>query len=913
MGIVYKAEDTKLKRTVALKFLPPELTRDPEAKQRFVHEAQAASALDHNNICTIHEVDETEAGQIFICMAYYEGETLKEKIERSPLKLDEALDIAIQVAQGLDKAHKHGIAHRDIKPAKVMITQEVVAKILDFGLAKLTGQVGLTKTGTTVGTVAYMSPEQARGEEVDHRTDVWSLGVVLYEMLTGQLPFKGEYEQAVMYSILNEEPEPLTALRTGVPIDLEQIVSKALAKAPNERYQHADELLTDLRRVQKTLGTKPVRAVAGPRRRRWPASPFLWMVLIVLFGLGGGVLLFYPTETIPFSERDWILITDFENLTGDGVFDRSLNTALTVSIQQSRYVNVYPRSRVRETLQRMQQEKADTIDQALGREVALREGIKALVVPTISRIGSAYSLSASIVDPNSQVTLKTETAQAKGKDEILDALDDLAQRIRKDLGESLAAIAEQNVRLPRATTSSLEALKNFAEGSRAWDLGKHNEAVAFWNAAIELDSSFAWAHASLGGYYYWMNDRPKGEAHFAKALSLLDRLTERERLWIQASIQSDRGNREQAINTYKVYLAKYPDSRDAWYSLGIQYMFLRRYEEALEAYGKALEIDPFMASAYINIATCYGLARRYDEAISNYLKAFELRPEWVTSGNLNHEFGFTYVAMGQFEKARETFEKMLSKDDRSKARGHRSLALLDMYLGKYSSAIGQLKEAVLLNKASGAHVSEVRDRLYLATAYRAKGKMKKLFEQLDAVNKLRTETYLEPWWLLLAGKINARARRVEQAVQFLKDISTRINEENRSDRAAYTLLEGEIELARGNFRKAVSRLEMACKLREDGYTLESLAYGYLLSGDLDQALAKYEELMEKKDIGWEAQEYYFQAHTQLGRIYEQKGDIEKATQYYKRLLELWKEADSDLPAMLDVKARLAKLTQIPVK
>jgi len=349
-----------------------------------------------------------------------------------------------------------------------------------------------------MGTVAYMSPEQARGEEVDHRTDIWSLGVVLYEMVTGQLPFKGEYEQAVVYSIMNEEPEPVTAVRSGVPIDLEQIISKALAKSPDEPYQHVDELLTDLRRVRKTLETKSVRAVAAPRRKRWLASPLLWAVLIVLVGLSGGVLLFYPTETIPFSERDWILITDFENFTGERVFDRSLNTALTVSIQQSKYVNVYPRSRVQETLQRMQKEKADTIDQALGLEVALREGIKALVVPTISRIGGAYSLSASIIDPTSRVTLKTETAQAKGKDEILDALDDLAQRIRKDLGESLAAIAEQNVRLPKATTSSLEALKNFAEGSRAWDSGKHDEAVAFSNAAIELDSSFAWAHASLG-------------------------------------------------------------------------------------------------------------------------------------------------------------------------------------------------------------------------------------------------------------------------------------------------------------------------------------------------------------------------------------------------------------------------------
>jgi len=215
MGVVYKAEDTKLKRTVVLKFLPPELTRDTEARQRFIHEAQAASALEHHNICNIHQIDETDDGQVFIVMAYYEGESLK-KIERGPLKLQEALDIAIQVAQGLDKAHKQGIVHRDIKPANVMITEDGVTKIVDFGLAKLAGRTKVTKTGTTLGTVAYMSPEQTRGEEVDYRTDIWSFGVMLYEMITGQLPFKGEYEQAVIYSILNKEPEPVTSLRSGV-------------------------------------------------------------------------------------------------------------------------------------------------------------------------------------------------------------------------------------------------------------------------------------------------------------------------------------------------------------------------------------------------------------------------------------------------------------------------------------------------------------------------------------------------------------------------------------------------------------------------------------------------------------------------------------------------------------------------
>jgi len=251
MGVVYKAVDTKLNRIVALKFLPPELTRDPEAKTRFIREAQAASSLDHPNICTIHEIDETDDGRMFIVMAYYAGQTLKEKISHGPLNLEEAIHIASEIAQGLMKAHERGIVHRDIKPANVLITQDGVAKIVDFGLAKLRGQTKLTKEDTTLGTVSYMSPEQGRGEKVDHRTDIWSLGVILYEMITGRLPFRGDYEQAVIYAVLNEEPEPVTGLRTGVPMDLERIVTKALAKNPGDRYQHIDELLVDLKSLQK--------------------------------------------------------------------------------------------------------------------------------------------------------------------------------------------------------------------------------------------------------------------------------------------------------------------------------------------------------------------------------------------------------------------------------------------------------------------------------------------------------------------------------------------------------------------------------------------------------------------------------------------------------------------------------------
>ena len=919
MGVVYKAEDTKLKRIVALKFLPLHTLASAEEKSRFVHEAQAAAALNHANICTVYEIDESE-GQTFIAMEYIEGQNLKQKVGSSPLKLEETLDIAMQVAQGLHEAHEKEIVHRDIKTANVMTTSKGQVKIMDFGLAKLREQTKLTKTGTTMGTAAYMSPEQTQGEEVDQRTDIWSLGVLLYEMLTGKLPFAGDYEQAVTYSILHEEPEPITGLRTGVPMELERIVFKVLEKNPEERYQHADELLTDLQRVQKSLETKSHRFVPSEvksRGRRWSTSPVLWTTIIVLFGLAGGVLLFYPSETIPFSERDWILITDFENLTGDGVFDKSLNIALTVSVQQSKYVNVFPRTRMQETLKRMQIEKADTLDQELGSEIAMREEIPVLVVPTISLIGGIYALSARIVDPNTQLDLGTVASQAKGKNKILEALDNLAEQIRGDLGESLASISEQAIPLPKVTTSSLEALKSFAEGRRL-SRTDGESALNLIAEAVKLDSNFALAHAYLGVHYYIVNNRPKGEEHFKKALSHTERLTLRERLWVQAVSEDWRGDRERAIQSYKTFLAQYPDDSSGWFRLGYTCMITDHLEQAIDAFSRMLEIEPSNAAAQVNLATCYKMEMgKEEEAAANYLKAFEMKPEMITEIFVNHEYGFLRVRMGDIEKAKETFEKMLSeKQNWRKAKGRRSLALLNMFLGKHAVAIHHLKEAILLNKTIGEKLSEMRDHLYFATALKAKGRTEEFEQEMNAVKRLQTELNLAPFWLELIGKVYARIGRIEEARQLLDDMPARIHDlvassgvarSNRGDQAAYKLLSGEVQLGRKNYDEAIELFEISYKLLEGNDALESLAYGYLVSGNVDAAISKYQELIARKHLGHEAQEYWILAHYQLGKIYEAKGEVEKAIEYYQQFVDIWKEGDEDLVDLINVKTRLAEL------
>jgi serine/threonine protein kinase/Tfp pilus assembly protein PilF len=913
MGVVYKAEDTKLERTVALKFLSLELVVDPEARERFVTEAQAASRLDHPNICTIHEIGETEDGRMYIAMPYYEGKTLKDKIRSGKFELEEGLDIVRQLAQGLSKAQGKGIVHRDIKPANVIVTDDGLVKVLDFGLAKLAGVSHLTKTGTTMGTVAYMSPEQARGDEVDSRTDIWSLGVVLYEVLTGKLPFKGESEQSVVYSIINKDPERISNLVSGLPEELEAMVAKALHKDPRERYQSFDEFLLDLRKAYERLNLKPVWKVSFKTRHRkvrWIASPFVWVSAAAVVCVFLAIFLLYPSPSIPFQQRDWILLLDFENLTGDEVFDRSLDTALTVSLQQSRYANVFPRSRVKETFQRMQQDMPERLDIEKASEVAQREGIKALVACRINSIGETYALSAELIDPETRIALRTVNTQAKGKNEVLAALDDLSGRIRRDLGESLREINNQRVELESATTSSLEALKKFSEGQWFWNNSQYDESAKLLKDAVALDPEFAWAHANLGGYYYyWGQDRELGEKHFETTLGLLDRLTEREKMVISAWIESWRGNWAEAARHYKILVSRYPDDRVSWFNLGNQYLRLKLHDDALEAYAEALRVDPMHVSSHVNIATCYNILENVEMALEYYNKAFELKPDQITSYNINHEYGYAYVKMGDFQKAKQVFELMLAEDDTRKTMGLRSLGLLHMYQGKYTAAADYLKETILMQQARKNVTSEVRDRLYLAAVYKARGMESEFRRELDETVAVCKRAKISPWWRQIAAKLYIRQGWQTEVAPFIEEITQGLNDKVRDDRVLRNILGGEMALTRGDFEEATELLGIAHQERGDNYSLESLAYSHMLGGDLDKAIQKYEELIGRNQLGWEAQEYWLQAHFHLGMMYEKKGDSGKAIQHYQELVDLWAEADEDLPMLIETKRRLAGLKQ----
>ncbi len=650
MGVVYKAEDTKLKRTVALKFLPPDLTRDPEAKKRFIHEAQAASALQHDNICAIHDIDETPDGQSYIVMDCYEGETLKEKIQRGPLKIEEALDIAIQISEGLQEAHAKGIVHRDIKPANLMVTAKGEVKIMDFGLAKLSGKTKLTKTGSTLGTVQYMSPEQARGEKVDHRTDIWSLGVVLYEMIAGMPPFKGDYEQSVVYSILNEEPEPLTSLRSGTPMALENIVAKLLAKKPGERYQHLDELSVDLRKVgsQSTVQVSIKKKTLNPV---WIAAP------IVLFTLVG-LYLFLPRKTEV--SRKSIAVLPFQNLSAEGpyaYFAGGLHDELLTQLSKVAALKVISRTSV--------MGYAGTLKPI--KEIASELGVRSIVEGSVQVSGERLRVNVQLIDAHSDAHLWAEKYD-RTLDDAFAIQSDVARQIVAEVGATLSNSEQQG--LIEAPTENTEAYRLYLQGMEYYNrpgyLNQNLEvAQELYERALALDPDFALAHAALSeahGFIYWERYDPlparaalqREEAE--KALRLTPDLPQAHVAMGMAYYWGIR-DYQRALEEFEIALKKLPNDAKLWYYIGCVHRRLGHWEEVITAFEKATHLNPRDANLFFDLGGyTYRIMHRYADAVRAFDRALILAPDlrWIAIIK-----GWTYVRwQGQLDTLRSVFRRL---------------------------------------------------------------------------------------------------------------------------------------------------------------------------------------------------------------------------------------------------------------
>jgi eukaryotic-like serine/threonine-protein kinase len=671
---------------------------------------------------------------------------------------------------------------------------------------------------------------------------------------------------------------------------------------------------------EKDQAPQPAPAPVSEAKRETPKPPAaakssalttIWISVAAAVAIiaGGAYWLTHGRPALSFHSRDSVLLADFENQTGDPRFDTALATAFTVSIEQSRYANVFPRMQLDAVLKRMGRSQNERVTPTLGREICQRENVRALIASSITRTGQEYALTAQLIDPQTGDTVRAYTERSYGEDHILEALDVLSRDVREALGESLYQIHRTDKPLPQVTTKSLSALQQYADGAQLWRLGKFQDATTLFKAAIASDPEFAMAHAALGGadYSYIYNAPEEGQAEYEKALASISRSTTRERMMIETEYAMDRGHVNDADQLFRLYLTSYPDDT----TMRVNYATLLRRngrnQEAIDQLKQVLQLAPDYAGAYIGISTAYKGLANYPAALQAYAKAFEIEPQWLTSGNINREYGFALVANGEDLKAEQVFTALLAKPD-TRENGLRSLAFLDLYQGRYSSAQNRLEHSLEILQTQNSPLSVARVHLVLSIVAEGQGDTKAQRRHLDDAVAGLSQIQSKVVFGAMIGDACARAGFSDLAEKTAALI-TPFADPHSSEQMGYLhLLQGDIALAAGQNEKAIELLQQSDKENSTGLSMEALAHAYQQAGQIDQAIASFQKMLNSTgpSLSWEPQQRWLVARYTLATDYSSRGDKQKARDTLANLLYLWKNADADLPVLVAAKSAYAK-------